>query len=147
MILNRYNAEVYQYVGDEAVLNWKFNKGLKAANCIKIYFAFEQRLKRRAKYYNKKYNLQPIFKAGVHGGDLTVTEVGVIKKEIAYHGDVINTSARIQDECNKYNESLLVSDTIYSSIKRRDFIFRNLGNILLKGKEEPLKIYSVRLNK
>jgi len=29
-----------------------------------------------------------------------VAEVGEIKTEIAYHGDTINTAARIQEQCN-----------------------------------------------
>ena len=105
-----------------------------------------KRIKRREKYYQKKYGLLPYFKAGVHGGTLTVTEVGVVKKEIAYHGDVINTTARIQDECNKYDESLLISEDIYLLISKKNLKFENLGHISLKGKDEPLKVYSVNLN-
>ena len=143
MVLNRYSAEVYQYVGDEAVINWKYKRGLRNNNCLRIYFAFDYRIQRRKKYYLKKYGVLPNFKAGVHGGILTVTEVGVVKKEIAYHGDVINTCSRIQEECNTYDVSLLISDDIFKEIKKTKYKFNNLGNILLKGKEEPLKIYSV----
>ena len=67
----------------------------------------------------------------------------MVKKEIAYHGDVINTCSRIQEECNTYDVSLLISDDIFKEIKKTKYKFNNLGNILLKGKEEPLKIYSV----
>ena len=59
----------------------------------------------RREYYEQEYGVYPEFKAGLHGGALMVAEVGSVKKELAYHGDVINTSARIQAECNKHNVS------------------------------------------
>ncbi len=37
----------------------------------------------------------------------TVLEVGEIKRDISYLGDVLNTAARIQGKCNDYGEDLL----------------------------------------
>jgi len=48
------------------------------------------------------------FKAGIHIGKLVAGEMGVVKKEIVFSGDVLNTSSRIQAECNKLNCSLLI---------------------------------------
>ncbi|WP_290696982.1 adenylate/guanylate cyclase domain-containing protein [Lacinutrix sp.] len=144
-IVTNYNAEIYQYVGDEAVLSWKYKKGIKNNNCINLFFHFQKRMLKKEKYYLSKYNLVPVFKAGLHGGKLIVTEVGTVKKEIAYHGDVINTSARIQGECNKYNElflcsNLLIKDLVLTNKYTADLI----GDIELKGKTEKLKISAIR---
>ena len=46
----------------------------------------------------KEFGIIPEFKAGVNGGDIKVAEVGDIKREIAYHGDVINTAVRIHEQ-------------------------------------------------
>lgn len=144
-IVTKYDAEIYQYVGDEAVLSWTYKRGIKNNNCVKLFFHFQDRIKKREKYYLKKYNLVPVFKAGIHGGKLIVTEVGTVKKEIAYHGDVINTSARIQGECNKYKElllssNILINDLSLSSMYKTEFI----GKIELKGKKEKLDISAIR---
>lgn len=40
-IILKYEAEVYQYVGDEVVLTWQRKVDLKNGNCIKAFFAFE----------------------------------------------------------------------------------------------------------
>lgn len=146
-IVTKYDAEIYQYVGDEAVLSWTYKRGIKNNNCVKLFFHFQDRIKKREKYYLKKYNLVPVFKAGIHGGKLIVTEVGTVKKEIAYHGDVINTSARIQGECNKYKElilssNILINDLSLSSKYKTEFI----GKIELKGKEEKLDISAIRVS-
>jgi adenylate cyclase len=34
-------------------------------------------------------------------GKVTAVEVGEIKRDIAYHGDTLNITARIQSICNK----------------------------------------------
>ncbi|WP_339876924.1 adenylate/guanylate cyclase domain-containing protein [Olleya marilimosa] len=146
-VLINYDAEIYQYVGDEAVVSWPFDKGLKANNCVELFFKFQDKLLKNEKLYLKKFGLTPKFKAGLHGGKLIVTEVGTIKKEIAYHGDVINTSARIQGECNKYDETLLISEKLLQKLKLHKYKLTSIGNIALKGKEEKLNLFSInRIN-
>lgn len=143
-IMGRYNAEVYQYVGDEAVLSWTYSKGIKNSRCIDLYFNFQKLLEKRSKYYLKHYKINPFFKAGVHGGKLIVTEVGTLKKELAYHGDVINTTSRIQEACNTYNESFLISESVINNMYLKpQYISKEIGDLLLKGKQDSLKIHSI----
>ena len=145
-IVNKYDAEIYQYVGDEAVLSWKYKRGITNNNCVNLFFEFQNRIQKKQKYYKSKYNLVPVFKAGLHGGKLIVTEVGTVKKEIAYHGDVINTSARIQGECNKYNELLLCSNILIKDLAlTTKYTTEFIGDIELKGKEEKFKISAIRV--
>lgn len=146
-IINKYNAVIYQYVGDEAVISWKYSKGIKDNNCVALFYDFQNRLISKEKVYLNRYGLLPKFKAGIHGGELIVTEVGTIKKEIAYHGDVINTTARIQGECNKYDESLLISDELLSQLKlSKNYQHNSIGDILLKGKKGSVKISAIQSN-
>ena len=42
---------------------------------------------------------------------------GDIKRDIAYHGDVLNTASRIQHQCNKLNKKLLNSKNLESQIQ------------------------------
>ena len=145
VVLN-HDAEIYQYVGDEAVLSWPYKKGVANNNCLGVFFAFQQQRELRKAYYIEKYGNYPEFKAGLHGGPLMVAEVGSVKKELAYHGDVINTSARIQAECNSYNVSLLISEKLLKDLQLDKFsISRSLGNVRLKGKKEEVKIYAVEI--
>jgi len=92
----------------------------------------------------EKYECKPFFKAGINAGIVTVTEVGKYKKEIAYHGDTINTAARIQNKCNEFGQELLVSELLKNSLGESPYIFEKMGDIPLKGKEKEVMIYSVR---
>jgi len=141
------DANIYQYVGDEVVLSWEFEKGLKNNNCINIYFDYMNIIGKRKKYYENKYAMVPEFKAGLSSGFATVAEVGELKKELAYHGDVLNTASRIQGVCNKYNKSLLISEELENNIAFDSNYNKELiGSIELKGKINPVKIYSIEKN-
>lgn len=136
-------SEIYQYVGDEVILTWKIRDGLRNQNCINAYFNFKQELHNRQEHYIRNYNFIPHFKAGVHTGIVTVTEVGKYKKEIAYHGDTINTAARIQGKCNDFDQELLISDTLKNQLGNTRFNFNKLDSISLRGKENKVLIYAV----
>ncbi len=143
-VVPKYDAEIYQYVGDEAVLTWPYKKGLANNNCVDLFFAFQKKKQGKSQYYLDKYGIIPEFKAGLHGGILMVTEVGVIKKEIAYHGDVINTSARIQAECNKHHVLLLISEKLLHDLQIGAHLSSKfLGSVLLKGKQEKVNIHTI----
>ncbi len=143
-VVRKQEAEIYQYVGDEAVLSWSAVNGLRNNNCINAYYAFSDTLNRRSDYYLKKYGLVPFFKAGMNIGKVTIAEVGQIKKEIAFHGDTINTAARIQGKCNELGSELLISETLEQQLNDNgQFKHTIIGKIALKGKQEEINIYSV----
>ncbi|MCK5704588.1 MAG: adenylate/guanylate cyclase domain-containing protein [Cyclobacteriaceae bacterium] len=104
-------------------------------------------LKSRKEYYENKYGFVPFFKAGVHLGDVTVSEVGIVKREIAYHSDVLNTAARIQGKCNEFKSELLISEELKNNLKDQEiFKFKHIGGISLKGKQQLVNIYKVGKN-
>ena len=92
----------------------------------------------------ENYGFVPQFKAGLHLGIVTAVEVGEIKRDIAYHGDTLNTAARIQSICNQYDKIFLVSGDAVDFIKMEDnYHVESLGDITLKGKNEPIGVYSI----
>ena len=143
-VLFPYNAQVYQYVGDEIILSWKIKEGLKNLSCIHFYFACEKQFDKKREYYIKNYGQTPHFKAGLHMGKVTAVEIGEIKRDIAYHGDTLNTAARIQSMCNEYSKKILVS-SYFAEQSNLDsqFTTTTLGNILLKGKTATVGIVSI----
>jgi len=144
-IVNQYNVQVYQYVGDEVVLTWQKGKGTENNKCIKTFFAFDRAIKGKSDYYEKEYGLVPEFKAGVNFGFVTIAEVGEMKKELAYHGDAINTAAHIRSVCGEYKKKLLVSADLLSLLPEidDDFNIESMGVCQLKGKNNVIGLFSV----
>lgn len=139
-----HNVEIYQYVGDEAVLTWKSDNGLKHNNCVYAFYDFQKSLEEKKEYYTKKYGIFPEFKAGLNSGLVVVTEVGIIKREIAYHSDVLNTAARIQGKCNELSSQLLISKEVKDAlIPDKNLIFEDAGNFELRGKQTVVHLFKV----
>ncbi|MCB0280849.1 MAG: adenylate/guanylate cyclase domain-containing protein, partial [Calditrichaeota bacterium] len=139
-------ANILQYVGDEVVFYWPLETGINHANCLKAYFAFCKRLADKQDYYQQEYGVQPTFKAGANCGFVTITEVGTIKKELAFHGDTINTAARIQGLCSELNQSLLISERLKDRLEdSQHYQFEDIGKHHVKGKEEHLRLFAVTM--
>jgi adenylate cyclase len=136
-------AEVYQYVGDEAVLSWPVDLATAGANCLRAYFEFAGVLEARREYYLGAYGLAPVFKAGINLGLVTVVEVGVLKRAIVYHSDVLNTAARVQALCNEHDKTLLVTDAVMKKFPDAPYRFDFIGDIVLRGKAQAVGVYSV----
>lgn len=142
----KYGGEIYQYVGDEIVLSWPLERGLKNSNCIRCFLEIEENLKKLASDYDKKYGCSPEFKAGLHFGQVTAGEVGIIKKDIIYSGDVLNTAARIQGQCNHYKVNLLLSEDLFHLLDHDDaFELVNIGSIELRGRQEKVSLSTLRV--
>lgn len=138
-------GEIYQYIGDEVVISWKLN-GLKSnTRCIECYFEMKRALSDKSQYFTKRYGVAPDFKAGIHLGDVTVGEVGALKKEISFSGDVLNTTSRIQGLCNVLKQDLLVSQELFDNIALdAGYEASNLGAQSLRGKENEMTLYSIK---
>jgi adenylate cyclase len=137
-------AEIYQYIGDEVVLTWEVKQGLENSNCLNTFFLFQERLLKNSSTYLKNFGVQPEFKAGLHFGKVVSAQIGDLKKEIVYNGDVLNTTSRIQNECNKYQRNCLVSGELMNRLKEgAGFQWERLAAVTLRGKETEVELFSV----
>jgi adenylate cyclase len=137
-------AEIYQYVGDEVVLTWEVEHGLKNSNCLKTFFMFQESLRKNSGNYLRNFGIKPEFKAGLHFGKVVCAQIGDLKREIVYNGDVLNTTARIQDECNTYQRDCLVSGMLMKRLKQMDgFQWERIDAVTLRGKETEVELFSV----
>ena len=137
-------AEIYQYIGDEVVLTWEVKHGLKNSNCLKTFFMFKESLLRNSDNYFKNFGVKPEFKAGLHFGKVVSAQIGDLKREITYNGDVLNTTARIQNECNKYQRDCLVSGTLINRLTPiNGFQWERIDTVTLRGKETEVELFSV----
>lgn len=139
------NAEIYQYVGDEVVITWKTKDGVANSNCLRIFFEIRDNVYNNRKYYQNKYGDIPYFKAGIHFGKVISAQIGDIKREIIYNGDVLNTSARIQEQCNVFNCELLISGLLLNQLDiKNEYLAEKLDTIRLRGKESSTELYSLK---
>lgn len=138
-------GKVYQYVGDEVIVYWPLSQNThKNTRPLDCFVGMLKIIASRKSYYLNKYGVAPEFKGGLHGGPMIVTEVGAMKKEIAFHGTVVNTTSRIQEKCNELDTNFLVSEYVlqHAELAPRYEAFSQ-GSFWLKGKIEPLSLFTV----
>ena len=140
------SGEIYQYVGDEVVVSWKMVNGLKNNNCLKCFCMIKDIIINHSEEYSNKYGLVPGFKAGFHYGKVTTGEIGVVKKEIIFTGDVLNTTARIQSMCNSHDVDILISNDLVEMLhKSQEYTFKEIGECELRGKDERVILQTVEI--
>lgn len=140
----KYNATIYQFVGDEAVLLWPSKSARKTLAPVHFYFDFQERLQHNKPHFLNEFGEAPRFKAAIHSGFVTVTEIRTIKKDIVYHGDVLNTCARIMGQCSSLNKDVLISSVVAGWLQDSDRYRADLtAELSLKGKIEPTAIYEL----
>ena len=141
-----HKATILKYVGDEVILTWPIEKGIKNSKCINFYFDYNSELERHKEEFGNKFGFVPVFKAGVHSGMVTAAFLGTVKKQMDYSGDVMNTTARIQSICNQYDADLLISSELFSILPNDSkFRYSKIGDIELKGKEFKVGVQRVEL--
>lgn len=138
------SGHIYQYVGDEIVLTWSPSDAAKEANCLRCFWKIARVLSEQSDAFDVAYGCSPSFKAGVNMGSVVAGEVGVIKREVVYSGDVLNTAARIRGLCNELNRDLLVSESVMKMLedRSREVDFIEMGAFELRGKAEPVNVYA-----
>ncbi|MDZ7605494.1 MAG: adenylate/guanylate cyclase domain-containing protein [Cyclobacteriaceae bacterium] len=137
-------AEIYQYVGDEIVFTWTMDRGIRNNSCLQLFEEIAKRLEYKKAYFMKHYGYIPEFKAAMHAGLVLAAEIGHIRKEIVYSGDVLNTTARMESLCNPLNAKLLVSRSLFNLLdKKRDILYEELGPVELKGKDETIELLKI----
>lgn len=138
----KYSGVIYQYAGDEMIVSWDLKQGLQNNNCIQCFFAMKSAIIEQADKYYEKFGLLPQFKAGFHCGKVTTGEIGVIKKEIVFTGDVLNTAARIQGLCNHYHVDILVSGDLVKKLEPL-FQVKTMGENGLRGRDEKIELFTI----
>jgi adenylate cyclase len=99
----------------------------------------------KAQIYLERYGIIPEYKAGVNGGEVIRAEIGDQKRDLIYNGDVLNTTARIQSECNRFNARLLIASELLARLVIPPYVTAEpLGDIPLKGMRQPVALACLR---
>jgi FixJ family two-component response regulator len=141
--IEEHQGEIYQYIGDEVVVSWPLKAGIRDFNVLNCFFDIVDTIHGLSDNYQDRYNLVPAFKAGMHYGKVSTGTIGTLKKEIIYTGDVLNTTSRIEGQCNQYKVNNLLSKHLIEAFPDGDYFdFQKIGEISLRGKASFVTLYT-----
>jgi len=137
-------GEIYQYAGDEVVVTWPLAEGVRAANCVRCFFWSQDAIARAGARYTRDFGVVPRFRAGLHGGTVTAGELGDLRRQIVFVGDILNTAARLEEYAKRTGLELVVSGSLLERLELPPGIeARRCGELELRGKEARVAAYSL----
>lgn len=142
--LIEHDGIIYQYVGDEIVVSWYFNER-NTKKCMASLIEARKNLQKRGEHFRRRYGVLPEFRVGIHAGEVTVGEIGVIKKDLAMSGDTMNTTARIRTACSELNQKFIVSRAFIDHIDLKEWQSESLGMVDLKGKNNSIELFALKI--
>ena len=144
MALIEHEGIIYQYVGDEIVVSW-LNSKANIKNSLAAVIESRKNIQKNSERFRRKFDIIPDFRVGIHVGEVTVGEIGVIKKDLAMSGDTMNTTARIRSACNELNQKFIVSQEFVQASSLKEWQTESLGVVELKGKSTGIELYSLKI--
>jgi adenylate cyclase len=140
-------GEIYQYAGDEVVITWPIEAGVRAANCVRCFFGIRSALERRSDRYELDFGVVPRFRGGLHGGIVTAGEIGDLKQQIVFVGDILNTAARLEEYAKRSSLDLVVSGPLLERLALPPGIHAvPCGDLAIRGKEARVTAFSLAGN-
>ena len=138
-------GNIYRYVGDEIIVYWKMNAGLKNANCLQTYNLIKFVMKSQsAKYYNK-YGLVPEFITCFHSGKIVVGEIGEVKSQVVFSGETLSELQKLKKISSLYNRDLIISGYLVNKIKLPDnYHMEEMGYIPAVNYQEGEAVYALK---
>jgi adenylate cyclase len=86
--------------------------GLRDANCIRCFLAIRAAVAGNAERYRRDFGVVPTFRGGLHGGPVTGGELGDLRRQIVFVGDILNTAARLEEFAKRAGFDLVVTETV-----------------------------------
>lgn len=138
-------GEIYQYVGDEIVVTWSEREGAPEARPLRCFFLMEHSVAGLAQEFMKRFSVQPRLRAALHFGEVIAGEVGVWRRAIVFHGDVMNTASRLENATRELGERFIASAEALRALGPPPGVAsRDLGALALRGRSEPIRAYAIR---
>lgn len=143
-VIDDHDGEIYQYVGDEIVVTWAVHEGRRDARPVRCFLAIAQALVEAAPALEREFGVAPAVRGALHAGAVVSGEVGKSKREIVFHGDVMNTTARLEQLARDLDRSLIVSAEALARLEERDgYVVEDLGERTVRGRTAPVLVYGV----
>jgi adenylate cyclase len=140
-----HGGEVHAYVGDEVIVTWRLAANMSERRYLDCFFAIQDRIAERADLYRREFGMVPMFRAGLHAGPVVISECGDSRRQIAYFGDTVNVTARLQEHCKEVGHALLVSADLLRLVRPgSDLTVEALGPTQLRGRAAAVEVFAVK---
>ena len=126
-----------------ALYNVPFEDPEHAVKAVRTGLELQERTLAAAARWEAKYGISIRNGVGINTGEAIVGALGSRQRlEYTAIGDTVNLAARLESITKDYHASIIISASTYEHVKDK-FPTRALGEVTVKGKTVPVKIYAV----
>ena len=144
-IVFKHGGTVDKYIGDciMALYNVPFEDPEHAIKAVRTGLEFQERTIAVSQRWESKLGIAIRNGVGINTGEAVVGTLGSRQRlEYTAIGDTINLGSRLESITKDYKTNIIISEFTYEHVKSH-FITKELGDVTVKGKSRPVKIYAV----
>ncbi len=141
--VHKYNGILDKYIGDAimTVFGVPYANISDAKNAVNCALDMFSKLDTLNKVNRKRPSLN--IGIGISTGNVVSGNIGSEKRfEYTVIGDSVNLAARLESATKKYGAKLLICEETFNEVKN-DFHCREVDTLFVKGKNIPVKVFSV----
>ena len=142
-VVRKYRGTLDKYIGDAIMAFWgaPVDDPEHAKNAVLTALEMQQELTRLNETLVAKGWPRLAIGVGVNTGTMTVGDMGSsVRKSYTVMGDAVNTGSRLEGITKQYGVGIIVGEGT-REILRREFVFRELDRVRVKGKDDAVGIY------
>lgn len=144
-IVFTYGGTVDKYVGDAimALFGAPLSYGDDAARAVRAALEMQERALVLSPSWEARCGRPLRIGVGINTGEAVVGSIGAERRlEYTAIGDTVNLASRLEGVTKDFKVSIVISQTTYKEVQGL-FSTRLLGEIQVKGREAPVKVYAV----
>lgn len=136
-------GEVYLYKGDGLIAMWDWRDRRRDALAVfRAVDGIARNVAGRGRDDYAQFNVSPTFRVGVHGGEVVISEQGLVRRSIGVFGNTINIAAAMETAAKLHRTTCIVSQPIADAVlPSRPPRLCFLGRDNVKGLSEKIALY------
>jgi adenylate cyclase len=139
-----YHGEVLNYVGDEVIVTWRERSGAIDCRPLRCFMAMRDELAQASSQFQQEFGVVPRIRGSLHFGPVIVGEIGDVKRAIVFNGDVMNTTARLEELSRSVDGGFLASRTAMERFSAKPpFALRDLGRLPIRGRVDGIDVFGI----
>ncbi len=141
----QHQGTIDKFVGDMimALFSTPLHDPDHADHAVQCAVAMQRRLVEMNQDWERRGQPQLHCGVGINSGDMVAGNLGAESiRSYTVIGDNVNLGARLESLCKEYKSDIIISEFTLALLKS-DYPRQELGDVLVKGKHKPVKIFRV----
>jgi len=139
-----HGGEIYLYKGDGLIAIWDWREAVRHDRILRALDAVFAAVRREQGAYMVQFGVVPVFRIGVHGGDVVVSEQGDTKRSIGIYGSTINIASRMEEAAKAHGVACAISGDVARALSDPADRIHPIGFDKIKGISAEIPIFEYR---